>query len=85
MLFGMRRLPLSSLLILFVGSFGAEAAPRALPEGKLPEDKRLEPLKDLNGHFPFEPSATAEAWQKRAARLRHALQVSVGLARCGED
>ncbi len=31
------------------------AAPRVLPEGKLPNDVRLEPLKDLDGNFPFTP------------------------------
>ena len=32
---------------------GAAAAPRVLPAGKLPNDARLGPLKDLNGYFPF--------------------------------
>ena len=33
----------------------AAATPRALPEGKLPSDARLNPPKDLYGYFPFKP------------------------------
>ena len=33
-------------------------APRVLPAGQLPQDKRLGPLKDLNGYFPFTPCST---------------------------
>ena len=55
------------------------AVPRALPEGKLPEDKRLADLKDLNGYFPFTPPTTKEEWGQRSQKLRHSLMVSVGL------
>ena len=53
--------------------------PRALPVGQLPKDIRLEPLKDLNGYFPFSPPATVEAWSKRAGDIRTNLLVSLGL------
>src|SRR5262245_10603276 len=55
------------------------AAPRALPEGKLPNDIRLEPPKDLDGYFPFSPPASKAAWEKRAERVRRQILVSQGL------
>src|SRR5438034_8005760 len=57
----------------------AAAAPRVLPEGKLPNDIRLEPLKDLDGYFPFAPPASKAAWEKRAERVRRQILVSQGL------
>ena len=50
------------------------AGPRVLPEGQVPNDQRLEPLKDLNGYFPFEPPSSREAWQDRATELRRRFQ-----------
>jgi hypothetical protein len=52
---------------------------RVLPDGNHPEDSRLEPLKDLDGYFPFEVSTSVEAWEARSARRRLALQVALGL------
>jgi alanine-glyoxylate transaminase/serine-glyoxylate transaminase/serine-pyruvate transaminase len=49
------RLPLLALALAFVGPVFA-AAPRVLPAGQLPDDHRLEPLKDLDGYFPFTPA-----------------------------
>lgn len=57
----------------------ATVAPRALPEGQLPNDIRLQPLKDLNGYFPFQPAATPQAWAVRAQQVRRGLAVSLGL------
>src|SRR5436190_19844150 len=57
----------------------AAAAPRVLPEGKLPNDNRLEPLKDLDGYFPFAPPASKTAWVKRAERVRRQILLSQGL------
>src|SRR6266567_982704 len=57
----------------------AAAAPRVLPEGKLPNDIRLEPLKDLDGYFPFAPPASKAAWEKRAERVRRQILLSQGL------
>lgn len=37
------------------------------------------PLKDLDGHFPFEVPASKEAWEARAAELRRQIKVSLGL------
>jgi dienelactone hydrolase len=45
----------------------------------LADDARLGPLKDLDGYFPFDPPATREAWQARAADVRRRILVSQGL------
>jgi dienelactone hydrolase len=50
-----------------------------LPAGHLPHDARLQPLKDLDGYFPFTPPATREAWAKRAEHVRQRILVSQGL------
>lgn len=55
------------------------AAPKVLPEGKLPNDHRLEPLKDLDGYFPFTPPTSRDAWEKRAERVRRQILISQGL------
>jgi dienelactone hydrolase len=63
---------------LIIGGL-AQAAPRVLPEGKLPDDARLGPLQDLDGYFPFTPPASKAAWEKRAERVRRQILVSQGL------
>ncbi|MBI2925346.1 MAG: acetylxylan esterase [Verrucomicrobia bacterium] len=55
------------------------AAPRALPEGIVPNDARLQPPKDLDGYFPFTPAKTPDEWAKRAERVRRQILVSQGL------
>ena len=55
------------------------AAPRVLPEGQVPHDGRLEPLKDLDGYFPFHPPKTRQAWNQRAEQLRRRILVATGL------
>src|SRR5438067_1367159 len=55
------------------------AVARVLPEGKLPNDIRLEPLKDLDGYFPFTPPTSIAAWEKRAERVRRQILLSQGL------
>ncbi len=67
------------LALSIVATAVAAAAPRALPEGKLPNDARLEPLKDLDGYFPFTPPASKAEWEKRAERVRRQILVSQGL------
>ena len=71
--------PIPLVLALVSAASILSAAPRALPVGKLPDDKRLADLKDLNGYFPFTPPTTKEEWGQRSEKLRHALKVSVGL------
>src|SRR4026207_927266 len=48
----------------------SRAEPRVLPEGKLPNDVRLKPLKDLDGYFPFTPPKSQAEWNTRAERVR---------------
>jgi hypothetical protein len=55
------------------------AAPRALPEGKQPEDARLQPPKDLNGYFPFTVPKSKEEWTERAEAVRRQIAVSQGI------
>jgi hypothetical protein len=71
--------PILLVLALVSAASILSAAPRALPVGKLPDDKRFADLKDLNGYFPFTPPTTKEEWGQRSEKLRHALKVSVGL------
>jgi dienelactone hydrolase len=67
-----------SALLSFPPSADA-AGPRAYPDGKLPADRRLGDLKDLNGYFPFTPPADREAWDKRAEQVRRQILVATGL------
>ena len=55
------------------------ASIRALPQGQLPADTRLQPPKDLDGYFPFVPSTSKEQWQTRAEAVRRQLLVTLGL------
>src|SRR5271155_465457 len=68
---------------LSVSSMGGEPpvnrSPRVLPEGQLPNDMRLGPLKDLDGYFPFKPCESPAQWAARAGRVRRELAVAVGL------
>lgn len=53
--------------------------PRVLPEGLVPYDQRLGPLKNLNGYFPFQPPASKEEWAVRCERIRRQVLVALGL------
>jgi len=53
--------------------------PRVLRPDHLPDDLRLQPLKDLNGYFPFVPPASRTDWETRAASVRRQILVSQGL------
>src|ERR1043166_9094977 len=72
------RLPFVFSILLAAAAANA-APPRALPEGKLPDDKRLEPLKDLDGYFPFTVPKSKGEWEKRAERVRRQILISQGL------
>jgi dienelactone hydrolase len=50
-----------------------------LPESRQPDDLRLQPLKDLDGYFPFKPPASKAQWEKRAQWVGHQVLVSQGL------
>lgn len=67
-------------LAMLIGTVAADASgPRALPEGSLPQDVRLGPLKDLNGYFPFIVPESREAWKRRREQLQRQVLVSQGL------
>jgi len=57
----------------------AAAAPRVLPEGRLPNDIRLQPPKDLDGYFPFTPPASKAEWTQRGEWVRRQILVAEGL------
>jgi dienelactone hydrolase len=75
----------ASCVVVFADCVGLRAdtttnlPPRVLPQGKLPNDRRLEPLKDLDGYFPFTPRATPDEWDARAKQVRRELAVALGL------
>ncbi len=69
----------SCLGALFTATAVAAEPPRVLPAGQVPEDQRLQPLRDLNGDFPFTPADSTAAWQRRAERVRRQILVSLGL------
>ena len=70
---------LAVFLLTTLTAATASAAPRVLPEGQLPADSRLGELRHLNSYFPFDPPATREAWETRAAELRRRILVGSGL------
>jgi dienelactone hydrolase len=78
----LQRVGLAALAGTFVtapSSFlrGDDQIPQTL--GKTPDDRRLGPLRDLNGYFPFEPTETLEQWEKRAELVRRRILVASGL------
>ena len=66
-------------LCLLAAASVAGPAPRVLPDARQPDDARLQPLKDLDGYFPFKPPASRAQWEKRAQRVRHQILVAEGL------
>ncbi|MEP6671460.1 MAG: acetylxylan esterase [Chthoniobacter sp.] len=73
------KFPLFTLaLVLGCSTFAADI-PRVLPSGEVPKDVRLEPLKDLNGYFPFTPPKSREAWAPRAEEVRMQVRVALGI------
>jgi dienelactone hydrolase len=69
----------SLTLAIFATAAVATATPRVLPEGKLPDDVRLQPLKDLDGYFPFTPPSSKADWEPRVERVRRQILVAQGL------
>jgi hypothetical protein len=74
-----RRFGTTLALAALVASLVAATAARPAQEAAGPADPRLGPLRDLDGHFPFTPSASKEAWQARAEALRRQVRVGLGL------
>ncbi len=69
----------ATLLALFcaVSCFGDTL--KAIKPGEIPKDARLQPVKDLDGYFPFSVPPTKEIWENRAKFVRLELQVALGL------
>ena len=70
---------LSLAVSLLAAASVAGPAPRVLPENQQPDDLRLQPLKDLDGYFPFQPPTSKAEWEKRAERVRRQILVAEGL------
>lgn len=66
-------------LIWGLGLSSLLADSRVFPEGTQPDDRRLEALKDLNGHFPFAVPKSKSAWEERAESLRRRVLIATGL------
>jgi dienelactone hydrolase len=69
----------ASFFWLLIAQVAAAEAPRVLPDGTLPKDKRLGKLTDLDGYFPFTPSKSKEEWTARAEQVRRRILVANGL------
>jgi len=67
------------VIILAMSNSSIMAGAPTVLGGTAPHDCRLEPLKDLNGYFPFTPVKSKSEWAERAELLRRRLQVAVGL------
>ena len=67
------------LAVLVSATIGQSAGPRVFPQGKVPQDRRLGDLTNLNGFFPFAVPSTKAAWEERASQLRLRVQVATGL------
>jgi dienelactone hydrolase len=67
------------VLILTAVNTSAAESPRVLPSGQMPKDVRLDPLKDLDGYFPFTPAKSQEEWAARAEQVRRRILVATGL------
>ena len=56
------------------------ASVRVLPPGKVPNDRRLGPLKELSGdYFPFEVPKSRQQWERRSSDLKRRILVATGL------
>lgn len=63
---------MKSTLLLFATLLGSMAAAAA-------EDVRLQPLKDLDGYFPFNPPSSLGEWEQRKERVKRQVLVAEGL------
>src|SRR5262245_49649933 len=77
----MFRLAAAAVLVavVLISHVAYAAAPRVLPEGKQPNDVRLQAPKDLNGYFPLVVPQSKEEWEKRAAVVRRQIAVAEGI------
>ena len=66
-------------ILLAMFRAGVAAPPRVLPRGTVPTDTRLGPLRGERGNLSFAPAKTADVWNARSQRVRHIMQVALGL------
>ncbi len=76
---------LLTILILPATTLAGPPRRTRLPEGRLPDDSRLGPLKTLDDYFPFAPSPSITAWQARAEQVRRQLRGHRFVAAAGEE
>ena len=67
------------LILACAGPPAAGAAPRALPDGALPKDVRLGPLRTYSDGCAITVPSTAHEWAVRAERVRRQILVAEGL------
>tara|TARA_Y100001933_G_scaffold259843_1_gene310666 strand:+ start:14339 stop:16564 length:2226 start_codon:yes stop_codon:yes gene_type:complete len=60
-------------------TFGEETGSGIDQTATIPADRRLGPLKNLTGSFPFEPPESLEAWAVRSQQLRRRVLLAAGL------
>lgn len=65
-----------SATLLYLPAF---ADIRVFPSGEPPHDIRLQPLKDLDGYFPFKPPTNRETWAERSDRVKKQITAALGL------
>ena len=74
-----QRVLLLVLSLAVAGGAGFLRNRRARRRPSVATDRRLAPLKNLDGEFLFQPITSPEAWRARSAELRRQLQVALGL------
>ena len=74
----LRRLLSVALVVAFVSPVLAEDKKPAAAKPAL-DDVRFQPLKDLNGYFPFTVPTDKDAWAKRAEFVKRQVAVSQGV------
>jgi hypothetical protein len=70
---------MNSLTTTTMRHFIALAVLLALSLTAFAEDVRLQPLKDLNGYFPFTPPRSLPEWEQRKESVRRQILVAAGL------
>jgi hypothetical protein len=74
-----QRVLLFALSLAAAGGAGILAQSPIASPPLIATDRRLTPLKNLDGEFLFQPIASPDAWKARSAELRRQLQVALGL------
>ncbi len=74
-----RRLLFPLVLLVVNGSLTHAQDMRVYAEGELPKDRRLGPMMDLDGYFPFEVPNSVSHWKSRKERLRKQVLLATGL------